>query len=190
MEQPQLMKPGKRDGQTEVLPDDLDKGILYLIEQGDNRFDVYRYKGIFLENVRRDDTSDPPVIESRFRIEESPQELVELLGEQPIGAEKGFSNYQTRYYLAKAQNIIDKKVFAKMISAQKFDPTEEDLQNPKNDVGNDLANYFYGPEPKRAKKGGTKRKTKRTKRAKKGTKTKTKRTKRAKKGGTKTKRTT
>ena len=173
MEQPQVRKPEKRTNQTEVLPEDLVEGTLYLIESYDNWADLYRYKGIFLNS--KIDTSDPTLIKSFFRIKEYPQELVDLLGYAPIGATEGFRNIVTRYYLAKAQNIIDGKVFAKMINAQKFNPTEEDLQNPKNDVGKYLANEYLGPATKRAKKGGTK--TKRTKRSKKGgTKTKTKRT--------------
>ena len=88
MEQPRLMKmkPKVNTDLTEVLPEDLVEGPLYLIEQGYTSFDVHRYKGIFLENVIRDDTSDTPVIESCFRIQKYPQ----FMGKQPIGKIEGF----------------------------------------------------------------------------------------------------
>ena len=165
------MKPPVNPNLTEVLPEDLVEHTLYLIDSSYNRFVDYKFKGIFLENII-DNTSDPPVIESHFQIQEWPQELAMHFSENDLkDAKEKFKNDNTRYYLAKADELM----LAKVIEA-----------NTNRDVGKDLAKYFYEPEPK----GGTKRKTKRTKRAKKGTKTKTKRTKRAKKGGTKTKRTT
>jgi len=184
------MKPPVNPHLREVLPGDLVVGTLYLIESSYTSFDIYKFKGIFLENIIRDNTSDPPVIESRFRIQEYPQELaMHFRGDEAIGAIESFRNNLTRYYLAEAQEIMNryarKRVFANMINTQNFDPTEEDLRNTKNDLGDTLANEYF----RRAKKGGTK--TKRTKRSKKGTKRKTKRTKRAKKGTkTKTKRIT
>ena len=162
MERLQVRQPTKNDELTEVFPKDLDERRLYIIEQAFTSFDIFRYKGIFLGSTTIDDTSNPPVIESRFQIQEYP----EFLGNQHngLGLIEGFSNYQTRYYLPAARRIKKKQT---------------------NDVvGKDLAKSFYQPEPT-----GTKGGTKRTKRAKKGTKTK--RTKRAKKGTkTKTKRTT
>ena len=162
-----MNQPPKRGNLTEVLPEELVIGRSYLIESTDVWVEVYRCKGTFLENSIIDDKRDPPLIQSRFRIEKYPQNLTELLGYVPDT--EGFRNYLTRYYLATADEII----LAKVIEA-----------NTNLDVGPTIAKGFYR-EPKRPKKGDTKTK---------GTKgyTKTKRTTPAKKGGTKekTKRTT
>ena len=152
-----MNQPPKRGNLTEVLPEDLVIGRSYLIESTDVWFEEYRCKGTFLENSIIDDKRDPPLIQSRFRIDKYPQNLTELLGKAPDT--EGFRNYMTRYYLATADEIM----LAKVIEA-----------NTNLDVGLTIAKSFYR-EPKRPKKGDTK--TKRTTRAKKGgTKTKTKRT--------------
>ena len=197
MERLQVRQPTKRRNLKEVLPENLDRNTSYLIESYRySTFDLQQFKGTFLESITINNTIDPPVIESSFQIQEFCQELAILFrGDEHIGSIEKFRNDRTRYYLPEAQEIMNssaqRQLFANMINTQQLNPTEEDLRNTNNDLGKDLANKYkeyFGP----AKKGGTKRKTKRTKRTKRpkgGTKRKTKRTKRAKKG-TKTKRTT
>ena len=99
------MKPPVNPRLREVLPGDLVVGTLYLIESAYTSFDVYKFKGIFVENIIRDDTG---VIESKFRIQEYPEELaMGFRGDEAIGAIESFRNNLTRYYLAEAKNIMN-----------------------------------------------------------------------------------
>ena len=188
MERLQVRKPEKKDGLTEVLPERLDKGRTYLIESYYyTTIDAEQFKGIFLGNTEID-ASGTTLLKSSFTVYQFPPDLHESFRMGgTYTTTQDFISDRTRYYLATA----DKITLAKVLEAK-----------TNGVVGKDLAEDFYERGPnigdiKRPYKGdargkykaGTKRKTKRTKRAKKGTKTK--RTKRAKKGTkTKTKRTT